>query len=123
MDYIVVKPPIEKLWCKSKMAWLLGGIIQLGKVVNDWWGLTFYEMHVCEAIIDVAKHILLKQDNLEKHMEKQWAKHNIPNKGLKEKPNLLQDLNDKHSHNLVFFATWWPPSILQQMGDGMDVEV
>lgn len=97
------------------MAWFLGGIIQLGKVENDWWGLVFYEMHVCESIIDVAKHILPKQNNL----EKQWAKHNIPNKSS----NLLQDLNDKHSHNLVLFATWWPPSILQQMGDGMDVQV
>ncbi len=47
-------------------------------------GVFFYEMHVCEAIIDVTKHILPNQDNLEKHMEKQWEKHNILNKGLKK---------------------------------------
>jgi protoheme ferro-lyase len=34
----------------------------------------------------------------------------------KTNPNLLQDLNDRHSHKLVLFATWWPPSILQQCG-------
>jgi hypothetical protein len=39
------------------------------------------------------------------------------------KTKFITRLNDKHSHNLVLFATWGPPSILQQMGDGMDVEL
>jgi hypothetical protein len=39
---------------------------------------------MCETIIGWIKHIVLKRDNLEKHMGKQQMNHYIFSKGLKK---------------------------------------
>ncbi len=47
---------------------------------------------ICEVIRGKPKHIMLKKDNLEKHMNKWKTKHDIPDKRLKK---------DKIHYNMV----------------------
>ncbi len=60
---------------------------------------------MCEIIIGWVKHIMLKHDNLEKHMGKQQTNHDIPSKGLK-KNEIYYDKNNKHARNLTLFNIW-----------------
>jgi hypothetical protein len=53
-----------------------------------------------------------KHDNLEKHMGKWQADHDIPSKGLK-KNEIYYDKNNKHAQNLSLFNALQPLSILQ----------
>jgi hypothetical protein len=57
---------------------------------------------VYKAIIGAAKHIMPKQDNLEKNKGKQQIEHDIPSKNLK-KNQVHCENNNKHSQNLVLF--------------------
>jgi hypothetical protein len=51
---------------------------------------------VYKAIIGATKHIMPKQDNLEKNKGKQQIQHDIPSKSLKK--NQVQcENNNKHS--------------------------
>jgi hypothetical protein len=47
---------------------------------------------------------MLKNDNLEKHMDKRKTKHDIPNKRLK-KDKIHYDKNNKHGCNLALSNT------------------
>ncbi len=50
-----------------------------------------------------VKHIMLKRDNLEKHMGKSQTNHDIPSKRLK-KNEIYYDKNNKHVQNLTLFS-------------------
>lgn len=71
---------------------------------------------MCEMIIGWVKHIVLKRDNLGKHMGKQQANHDIPSKGLK-KNEIYYDKIIKHVQNLALLSILLPLSILQQVGN------
>jgi hypothetical protein len=50
-----------------------------------------------------VKHIMLKRNNLEKHMGKSQTNHDIPSKRLK-KNEIYYDKNNKHVQNLTLFS-------------------
>jgi len=62
------------------------------------WFLVFMKYVVCKTIIGAAKHIMFKQDNLEKNKGKQRIEHDIPSKSLK-KNQVHCENNIKHFQN------------------------
>ncbi len=60
---------------------------------------------MCEMIIGWIKHIVLKCDNLGKHMGNQQADHDIPVKGVK-KNEIYYDKNIKHVQKLALLSTF-----------------
>ncbi len=64
--------------------------------------LVFMKYVVCKAIIGATKHIMPKQDNLEKNKGKQRIEHDIPSKNLKKNQVHCENSN-KHFQNLVLF--------------------